>query len=164
MKLIVKQIAVIVGALIALASSCGDCELTFSQTGNNSATFIEAKYVIHTPDCEKAVAQLSDFYWWELEDCLKQDGFDKVLGVGGTAEMWAESLVLDPNNDSTTFVFQQVGELDTLILAYDRRSFYHSKECGYIVEYSGINMQHTTFSKVVIFNQNPLQLFIFLEE
>lgn len=93
---------------------------------------------------KKGVAEPAPFTFDEI-DVLRSDNNFFVDNQAGSG---SANLALDPDSDSTTFIFKYEEKADTLILSYNRDIKLVSPECGIEINYSDIQVFRHTFDSV----------------
>ncbi len=86
----------------------------------------------------------------------KETTFDSIMSYGSDSLLYAHdtlsvvSLPVNPQSDSTIFIFFTPGSSDTLLLSYQRDVSLTSPSCGYSEMFDNIQVPYSTFSKVVL--------------
>ncbi|KXX67093.1 DUF6452 family protein [Flammeovirga sp. SJP92] len=120
-------------------TSCNDCEYGSEPTMNlqftHDHTNHEGEY--YPPDYDKVILA----------------GSDSVLTFSHSLK-YPLSIV----SDTTTLIFSNNEQIDTLSIKYTRNFDFESKECGYTVTLSDFqNLKETTFDSVTIFTSTSSQ-------
>ncbi|HLF32607.1 MAG TPA: DUF6452 family protein [Cyclobacteriaceae bacterium] len=88
---------------------------------------------------------------------------DSIIALGADSVFYLDdslalyTLPLDHTLDSTLFIFMHDSEADTLVVRYDPRFSFVSKDCGFTAAIDNIHTGFTTFPEVISNNEVPRQ-------
>lgn len=178
---IIRQVLLVLSSFLLLATTCENCyeELDFYDSRNNSLTKpLRVAYLPQGGTCTVTDSALTNYlytyynsgdgYYYSFEEdtntCLLTTPFEEIYAVKGNTNITdATSLILNPNADSTTFVFAQNGQQDTLRFGYKRTTEYFSEgDCGNVMFYTRISILKNTLDSVRVINTKPWQMVIFV--